>query len=491
MCQWTCFFQQHAFPFSTISNIRTMGPVYKQLQTDLRNCVVIRAKYKREVSEAGGVRFCRKATRRAAYAPRILGMPARRARQLLAFLAACWAFGAAVTVAYYRCPPEHECATVAHAAQLHDRVAKASKVAAERERKALLEQHVLLKQQLALALQGAGPPPSSPPVAAATAAVRTPEPRWETPAIVAAAMPAEQRAKDLLITPKTTDKKRHGLRPVCYPWDDVEACEQKDASLEDCNREEVLSRFADKYGVIWRPQLGTDGVLAMDDDGSVTVHVMNHGSCKTNCATHLWAVLTGRSLSAPGLLIAAHDVAQLNDSAIALTFAVPHAGAYLLTVEQRFWHGDVVSSEAHDFNFAARNLDLASHWALFQRYEGGTKVLRDPFKKDRQRLLRWEELRDKWQGTGCLQLDGSPFQVKIQQDTPRPGQAAKHKTQQPPQPLAVADQPLVPLRACTIADWASPGYWVSPLPGAQKRLFECHFVPINPEPFAKTGSGQT
>lgn len=247
-----------------------------------------------------------------------------------------------------------------------------------------------------------------------------------------------------------TYPKDAGWRTVCYPWDPPARCERDAAEAAACSRDEVISRFHRKYGVLWMLATPPDGQLRRAADGTVTVTVINHGLCQIDCATHLWALLTSTGKAAKRVIIAAHELKQLNESAIALVFAVPpHPGPYSLSIEQRFWHGDTASVESRDFNFAARNLDLASYWVRFGK---GTA----PSEAEFHRLLAWQKIRSSWIDSQCLQILGSPHAVRV---VPH-----EHSQESKGATVRAGAGKLPSTRRCTIEDLGAPGAWVWPLP---------------------------
>lgn len=256
-----------------------------------------------------------------------------------------------------------------------------------------------------------------------------------------------------------------GWRTVCYPWEDPQKCERTAAEAVACSRDEVLSRFHRKYGVLWMLATPPDGTLTRAADGTVTATVINHGLCRTDCATHLWGLLSSIDtgvVAAQRVVIAAHEVTQLNESAIELVFAVPYPGPYSLAIEQRFWHGNTTSVEGRDFNFAARNLDLVTYWARFgtdvvaasgARPNAGENML---WFNEKQRLLSWQKIRSRWVDSRCLQILGSPHVVRVvplEQGHPAKTTSASEG------PASASTR-----RRCTIEDLVAPGAWVSPLP---------------------------
>ena len=244
-----------------------------------------------------------------------------------------------------------------------------------------------------------------------------------------------------------------GWRSECYPWETSPTCEHGDATDAECRQSEVLSRMHGEYGVLWRPEL--DRSLQMELDGTVRVIVKNHGPCRVNCSTHLWATLTADT---KGLRVvaAAHEVIQVNESVVALVFTVPQPGQFRLVIEQRFWHGDSVSSEAHDFRFVARNLDLATHQHMFGARHRSCGPKQNNC-KEFARLINWQHLHQAWHEAGCLQLLDSPYDVSIVPPLSpfTTGEAGRLDSSGP----GSSD-----VRACTLLDWEAPGYWVSPLP---------------------------
>ena len=238
---------------------------------------------------------------------------------------------------------------------------------------------------------------------------------------------------------------------MCYPWDPPAQCERDGAEAATCSRDEVISRFHRKYGVLWMLATPPDGQLRRAADGTVTATVINHGLCRTDCATHLWAMLTSTGKAARRVIIAAHELKQLNESAIALVFAVPPSpGSYSLSIEQRFWHGDTTSVESRDFNFAARNLDLATYWVRFGK---GTAAAHS--QGEVHRLLTWQKIRSSWIGSQCLHILGSPHAVRV---VPH-----EHSHESNAATVRAGTLPFS-TRRCTIEDLAAPGAWVSPLP---------------------------
>ncbi len=248
-------------------------------------------------------------------------------------------------------------------------------------------------------------------------------------------------------------------RPVCYPWEPPIRCEGNAAEAATCSRDEVISRFHRKYGVLWMLANSPDNKLTRAADGTVTATVINHGRCRTDCATHLWGLL--RSIdagdaAAQKVVIAAHEMKQLNESAIALAFAVPRLGSYSLTIEQRFWHGNSTSVESGDFNFAARNLDMATYWARFGAHAVASGAHYKAGTDEARRLLSWQKIRSRWTDSRCLQILGSPYIVRI----------VPHEQTQPSKTTTAnpGSGPASTTRRCTIEDLVAPGAWVSPLP---------------------------
>eukprot|EP01043_Picozoa_sp_COSAG02_P067935 COSAG02_NODE_11093_length_1794_cov_2.090855_1_plen_361_part_10 len=256
-------------------------------------------------------------------------------------------------------------------------------------------------------------------------------------------------------------------RTVCYPWEPPSRCEGNAAEAATCSRDEVISRFHRKYGVLWMLANSPDNKLTLAADGTVMATVINHGLCRTDCATHLWGLLRSidaAEVAAQTVVVAAHEMKQLNESAIMLVFAVPRPGSYSLTIEQRFWHGNTTSVESGDFNFAARNLDMMTYWARFGADAVASGTRHTHGTDEAQRLLSWQKIRSQWADSRCLQILGSPYIVEV----------VPHEQAQPSK-TTTADPSSAPAstkRRCNIRDLVAPGAWVSPLPDyLQKNFF--------------------